>query len=59
MFDLYANLMGGILLSALAVTFVVGAVIAVVMGFCFLREYVHEANERWRGLRADEDDYDD
>ena len=56
MFDFYANLMGGILLSALAVVFAVGAIIAVVMGFCFLREYVHEANERWQQLRKDEDD---
>lgn len=56
MFDFYANLMGGILLSALAIVFAVGAVIAVVMGFCFLREYVHEANERWMQIREDEDD---
>lgn len=54
MTDPYSDLMGSLLLTSLAVTFSVGAIIAVVMGFCFLREYIHEANERWKRLKGDD-----
>lgn len=54
---LYDKILQYIFLTAIVALASGGCIIALVMGFCFLREYVHTANERWTQIRKDEDDY--
>ena len=56
MMALYDKILQYLFLTAIVALVSGGAIIALVMGFCFLREYVSEANERWRRLRGDDDD---
>lgn len=56
MMALYDKILQYIFLTAIVALASGGAIIALVMGFCFLREYVREANERWRRLNGDDDD---
>jgi len=52
MFALYDKILGYIFLTAFVALITGGAIIGLVAGFCFLREYVHEANERWARIRG-------
>jgi len=57
MIAVYDKVLQYIFLTAIVALVTGGALIALVMGFCYLREYVHNANERFkRILKEDEDD---